>query len=146
MYQLPDRNSTKKNFAFTSLILDYAEKECCSILCNLQIWGWNSLRLCWKLKFYLQIDIFKVKDALRIFFSLFFPFSAHQWRWIAISNFRICKKWNVTLTVNFQGQGYLSDFFSIFFLFSTSNYVGKHSKTLTSTRNEIWPWNTDFQG
>ena len=27
-----------------------------------------------------------------------------------------------------------------------SNYVGKHSEILVSTRNEIWPWNTDFQG
>ena len=58
---------------------------------------------------------FKVKDALKIFFSLFFPFLAYQWRWKAISNFRLCKKWNVTLTVDFQAQGYLSDFFQYFF-------------------------------
>ena len=43
----------------------------------------------------------------------------------------------MTLTVDFQGQGYLSDFFSIFFVFSPSNYVGKHSEILVSTRNEI---------
>ena len=35
---------------------------------------------------------------------------------------------------------------SIFFVFSSSNYVGKDSEILASTRNEIWPWNTDFQG
>ena len=113
MYQLPDWNNNNKIFAFTSLILDHAQNECRSISWNLQIWGWSLLRLCWKLKFYLEIDIFKVKDALRIFFSLFFTCLAHQWRWKAISNFRLCKKWNVTLTVYFQGQGYLSDFFRI---------------------------------
>ena len=37
MYQLPEQNSKNKNFAFTSLILDHAENECRSILCNLQI-------------------------------------------------------------------------------------------------------------
>ena len=45
------------------------------------------------------------------FFLLFFPFLAHQWRWKAISNFRLCKKWNVTFTVYFQSQEYLSEFF-----------------------------------
>ena len=81
----------KKNFAFTSLIFDHAENESRSILCNFHLWGWSSLRLCWKLKFHMEIDIFKVKDALRIFL-LFIPFLAHQWRWKAISNFRLCKK------------------------------------------------------
>ena len=37
-------------------------------------------------------------------------------------------------------------FFSIFFVLRPSNYVGKHSEILTSTRNEIRPLNTDFQG
>ena len=36
--------------------------------------------------------------------------------------------------------------FSIFSVLSPSNYVGKHSEILASTRNEIWPWNTVFQG
>ena len=91
-------------------------------------------------------SLFQSHRCFEDFFPLFFPFLAHQWRWKAISNFRLCKKWNMTLTVDFQGQGYLSDFFSIFFVFSPSNYVGKHSEILVSTRNEIWPRNTDFKG
>ena len=63
----------------------------------------------------LENNYFKVKDALRIFFPLFFPFLAHQWGWKAISNFRLCKKWNVSLTIYIEGEGYLSDFFQYFF-------------------------------
>ena len=33
----------------------------------------------------------------------------------------------------------------IFFVLSPSNYIRKHSEILASTKNEIWPWNTDFQ-
>ena len=56
---------------------------------------------------------FQGQRCFEDFFSLFFLFLAHQWCWKVISSFRLCKEWNVTLTVDFQGQGYLSDFFPI---------------------------------
>ena len=47
--------------------------------------------------------------------------------------------WKYTVKVTFY-------FLNVFYVFSASNYVRKPSLNSAYTRNEIWPWNRDFQG
>ena len=39
-----------------------------------------------------------------------------------------------------------ANFLNVFYVSSASNYVRKPSQNSAYSRNEIWPWNRDFQG
>ena len=77
----------------------------------------------------------------------FFTYSAHQATYENLLKTRLILEIKFDLEIEiFKVKGAYGNFFTIFYAFSASNYVRKPSQNSAYTRNEIWPWNRDFQG
>ena len=78
---------------------------------------------------------------------MFSTYSAHQFTYENLLKTRLILEMKFDLEIEiFKVKGVCGNFFTIFYVFSASNYTRKPSKNLAYTRDKIWPWIGDFQG
>ena len=98
------------------------------------------------MKFDLWIDVLHNKSACEIF-KMFLTYSAHQTTFENLFKTRLILEMKFDLEIEiFKVKGVCGSFFTIFYVFSGSNYIRKPSNNLSYIRNKIWPLIVDFQG